>query len=246
MLKPSNEGLFFTCHAFSADNQWLATGEMGGSIRCVSRCPIHDCAHWQDGRLWRTLDYTLIAEKKKILENPVECLRFIQNKNDSLIAVDTKGYYKCVKLPWSDDENQLDATSATEGDRSSLTPECDDRFQNNIPPPFPYSNICKHQFSGDGQILLRIQFKSTYFEPEYEIRAIEVINLRDSTPSVIQLDEDRKYRNGFPLLSKNGESVLMCSMSKTEVCKIASSVYVDILRRCGRSWISKLGTRNTR
>ena len=145
-----------------------------------------------------------------------------------------------MKLLWSDDENQLDATFATEGDRSSLSPKSGDRFQNNIPPPLPYSNICKHQFSGDGQILLRIQFKSTYFEPEYEIRAIEVINLRDSTPSVIQLDEDRKYRNGFPLLSKNGESVLMCSMSKTEVCKIALACmwtfFVGVAEVGSRSW----------
>ena len=146
----------------------------------------------------------------------------------------------CIMLPWSDDDNQLDAASATRGD-CGFSSESGDGFQNNIRQPRSYSNIFKHQFSRDGRVWLRVQSNTTYSEPEYKIRAIEVINLGDSTSPIIQLDKDRKHPKGFPLLSEYGESVLVCSKSKTEVCKIASSVYVDILRRCGRSWISKLG-----
>ena len=192
-------------------------------------------------RLWRTTDYKLVAEKSKAFDHAIDCLRFIQNENDRLIAVDTRGYYRCLNLPWSDDENQLDATSVAELSCSSFSLVDGERFLNDIPKPLPYSDTCKHQFSRNGRILLRIKSTGTYFEPEYEIRTIEVIKLGGSIPQVIHLDEDRKYQKGFPLLSKNGEGVLVCSMLNTEVPKIAAGMCVDILLRYGQSWISKLG-----
>ena len=180
-------------------------------------------------RLWRTADYKLVAEWCGAFERAIDCLLFIQHENDRLIAVDTEGNCRCTKLLWSDDEHQLDATSAAEPPNCcSFSSVDNERFLNDIPKPLPHIDTCKHQFSRNGRILLRVKSTGTYFEPEYQIIAIEVIKLGYSIPPIIQLDKDRKHPNGFPLLSENGESVLVCSIAKTEVCKAITSVHTSI------------------
>ena len=179
--------------------------------------------------MWRAADYKLVAEKSEVFEYAVDGLSFELNQNDRLIAIDSRGHYCRMKLLWSDDENQLSRgdASARECERCWLSTEMIGEFQSTIKMEPSVGTVLKHQFSRDGQILLRIQSKGTYFEPEYEILAIEVISLEDSVPLIIQLDADRRYRNGLPLLAENGESVLVCSISTTEVYKATTNAHVD-------------------
>ena len=151
-----------------------------------------------------------------------------------------------MKLSWSSDESQSsrEDASATECMRLLLSTEMKDKFQSTIETELPMSTVRKHQFSKNGQILLLTHSTSTYSERDYEINAMEVFKQGDSTTIIIRLDkDDEHHQKGLPLLAENGESVLVCSVSKTEVCKVAAGMCVDVPLRCGQGWISTLRRR---
>ena len=143
-------------------------------------------------------------------------MSFAQSEDDRLSAVDIEGHYTRMKLLWYADEARScqGTASATQREWCVLSIEARDKYQSAIDSRITADTIRKHQFSRDGQILLRILSEDTYFEPEYYIIAIEVFKLGNNETSIIELDEYRRYPKGLPVLSENGEGVLISTTTK--------------------------------